>query len=225
MSNQIFYSRLINIFTLSLFMAVTPAAIADYSPGPNQKRATDKSSRSTSPRGGKECLEDRVALTVLAPQTYIGQTTSSHPTFAWFVSNSNEIEFKLFEFDSKEKLKQISTQIQKRQTSSGINKLSLPENQPGLVVGKKYIWQLTINCGLENLTQRREFMIIQMPAELSSNLSTAKDNVEKAKLYAKAGYWYDALAEALKFPNDQKSRKEVSILLQDLAQSEKPDQE
>ncbi|MDF5726753.1 MAG: DUF928 domain-containing protein [Rhizonema sp. PD38] len=216
MNTKIFDPRVITFCTLSLLLAVVPTAIAEYRPPRTQKTPTDYSKSG----GVRGCPEDKIPLTILAPQKYVGETTSVHPTFAWFVSKSYDVSFRLFEFDQngepKDLIKPVS--IQK---SSGISNYSLPENQPALIIGKKYLWQVSIRCPQGDLIQAAEFTVKQTLSTLSNQFLTRKDGLQKLDLYAEASLWYNALEEALKLTENQKE-KAVSNLLRDLALSEQP---
>ncbi len=215
MINQVLNLRVVTGCVLSLFLAVAPA-VAGYVPPRTQKPPTDYSKSG----GVRGCLEDKIPLTILAPKKYVGETTSRYPTFAWFVSNSDQVEFRLFEFEPNGEVKKMGQTVLLA-SLPGINKYSLPENQPGLAVGQKYLWQVSIRCSQSNedLIEAAEFTVIQMPSTLSSKLSTIKDGLEKIELYATAGLWYNALESALK-AEDNKQGLVVTNLLQDLAKSD-----
>ena len=217
MSNHILNSRVVTGCVLSLLLAITPEAIAGYVPPRTQKPPSDYS-KSKGVRGG--CSENKISLTILAPKKYVGETISRYPTFAWFVSNSDQVEFRLFEFVPNGEVKQMGQKVL-LPSSPGINKYSLPENQPGLAVGQKYLWQVSIRCPQSDsdLIEAAEFTVIQMPSTFSSKLSTIKDGLEKIELYATAGLWYNALESALK-AEDKKLGKVVTNLLQDLVKSD-----
>lgn len=216
MVSKISHLGLVTGYIFSLLLAVAPVAIAGYVPPRTQKPPSDYSKSG----GVRGCPQDKIALTVLAPKKYVGQTTSAHPTFTWFVSNSYPVEFRLFEFKPNGEPQEIVTPISLQ--SSGISRYSLPQNQPGLTVGQKYLWQVSIKCPQGDLIEAAEFTVVQMPS-MSNPLSTKKDGLEKVTLYAEAGLWYNALEEALKFAQDKKLGKVGANLLQDLAKSEEPD--
>lgn len=215
---KVMNSRLLSSCVLSLIVFVATAAIADYVPPPKKEPPSDYSKSG----GVRGCSQDNIPLTILAPQTYVGQTSSRYPTFAWFVSNSSQVEFRLYEFDASDRPKQIGKPILV-QSSPGITTLSLPQEQPGLSIGQKYLWQVAINCPLGDLIERAEFRVVEMPSVLSTNISTTKDGLEKAQLYAKASLWYEALGETLKLSESRKPENLSSTLLQELAKSEEPE--
>ncbi|WP_407893634.1 DUF928 domain-containing protein [Scytonema sp. NUACC26] len=132
------------------------------------------------------------------------------------------VDLRIFEFDSNNQpSKPIGEPVQSS-NSAGINKYSLPENQPGLTVGQKYLWQAAIKCPQGYLVERAEFRVVEMPSSLTKQLSVTKDGTKKADLYAEAGLWYNALDEALKLSGEKKPATIVSTLLQDLTALEAP---
>ncbi|NEO15098.1 MULTISPECIES: DUF928 domain-containing protein [unclassified Moorena] len=242
--------RLVTSCTLSLLLLFVPSAIAEYRPPdrepasdssdttarftprdrepasdssdttarftPRDRKPTSDYSRTGGPRG---CPGEAIPLTLLAPQTYVGQTASVHPTFAGFVSSSHEIEFRLFEFESNNTLKQLGSPI-KKQTQPGVFQLSLPENHPGLTVGKKYLWQIAIRCPDGAIVERAEFRVVELPTRIKSRLSTTVNSYNKVDIYAGADFWYEAFTEALKLAQPGKMGKLGSSLVEDLTKSE-----
>ncbi len=209
------------IFTLSLLLTVTPLALAKYKP-PKDQRPPGGYTSTTGSRGGCEAMGTTL-LTVLAPQAHIGQTATSHPTFAWFVPNFSSLpmEFTLYTYDSSN-VPKIAEKI-KLQTSPGIMNLSLPKDKPGLTKGQKYLWQVAILCDLNHpsndLVAKAEIEVVEMPKELTKKMPMVRDRLEMTKLFAEAGLWYDALATAMITGR----RDFVDNLLADLSELEQPE--
>lgn len=167
-------------------------------------------------------------LTVLASQNYVGRTISQHPTFAWFVprdSTSKSMQFTIYEWVPGGKPKEVRKMS--LQSSPGIMKLSpFSDSEPGLQLGKEYLWQVVIHCDPDNpsgdLVSEASIEVVGMPATVQSELNRAVNSAEKANIYAKAGLWYNALGEALKLAEPSKLGEVGSTLLNDLAQWEAP---
>lgn len=218
-------SRLVTSCVLSLSMAVTPPALAEYKPPPDQRPPSGYTT-STGPRGGCEG-SGGTSLTVLAPQKHVGQTASVHPTFAWFVPDSKPLpmEFALYKYgpDSRPKL----AHKLELKSSPGIMKLSFPKDKPALAVGQRYLWQVAILCDpnhpSSDLVAKAEIEVVEMPPTLKRALSTRMDRHEIIDLYAKAGLWYDALSEALETAENSRLGEVASTLLEDLAKLEEPE--
>ncbi|MBW4614062.1 MAG: DUF928 domain-containing protein [Desmonostoc vinosum HA7617-LM4] len=209
--------KLTTSFFLCLYLVFTPATIASFAPT-NRKPASDHS-RTGGTRG---CEVDKIPLTLLAPKTYIGTTASLRPTFVGFVSTSKQIRFKIFEFNSKNQPQQLGDTVEKN-VSPGVFQLSLTENQPELIVGRKYLWMVALDCpnsSKTKLVEKAEFIVVEMPSTLKTQLSTAVNSLQKANIYAKADLWYEALAEALKSTTIGKLGQVGLSLVQDLAKSE-----
>jgi Domain of Unknown Function (DUF928) len=219
--------KVIILFTLSLLLTIAPVAIATgaapdgriagYVPPPNQEPPSDQS-KSTGIRG---CP----SITVLAPKTHIGQTVSTQPTFAWFISNANEQDarysstarFKIAELAANSQFIELADPIE-LPIVPGIMKLSL--EQLTLNVGQKYVWQVSVRCPDGSVVQRAEIKVVEIPSSLKRNLTTTKDSSQKADLYAKAGVWYDAIASALEVAQNGKLGQLGSNLVLSLARVE-----
>lgn len=216
-------SRLVTSCVTTLLLSVPQAALAGYAPPPDQRPPSGQTT-SSGTRGGCSGSEG-LPLTVLAPQKHVGQTASVHPTFAWFVPISIPMEFTLHEYGSDAKLKVVHKIS--LQSSPGIMKLSLPEDKPGLVRGKRYLWQVAILCDRnhpsKDLVANAEIEVVETPPALKRQLSTTMDRLEIANLYARAGLWYEALREALGSAEDSRLGEAASSLLEDLAKLEEPE--
>lgn len=215
-----FFNTKLAASTLSLLLAFTPLALAKYKP-PQGQRPPGGYTSTTGSRGGCEDMGNTL-LTVLAPQAHIGQTATSHPTFAWFVPNFSSLpmEFTLYTYDSSN-VPKIAEKI-KLQTSPGIMSLSLAKDKPGLTKGQRYLWQVAILCDLNHpsndLVAKAEIELVEIPKELIKQRPMVRDRLKMTKLLAEAGLWYDALAEAMAVGRQDF----VYDLLEDLANLEQP---
>ncbi|MEW5856357.1 MAG: DUF928 domain-containing protein, partial [Cyanobacteriota bacterium] len=217
--------KLVTSCALSLALIVTPAALANYAPGDQKPAPPDRRSDGGTTRG---CSGGDMPLTVLASQNYVGRTISRHPTFAWFVphdSASKAMQFTIYEWVPGGKPKEVHKMS--LQSSPGIMKLSpFSDRELGLQPGKEYLWQVVIHCDPDNpsgdLVSGASIEVVGMPATVQNELNGAVNIDEKANIYAKAGLWYNALAEALKLAEPSKLGTVGSTLLNDCAQWEAP---
>ncbi len=217
------YIGQIIISILSLWLIGTSAVLAAYLPPSNQKPAP-KTTRSDSgtTRG---CRGNELPPTVLASRKFIGQTTSTHPTFAWFVADAQPVEIKFTIYEvSFERIPQAVYHTS-LQSSPGVMILSpWSKNKPGLEFGKTYFWQVVIICDPSSpssaLFDRAHLEVVPPSAQLQKNLDKASSSNQKVERYAEAGIWYDALAEALKLAPFSKLGEIGANLLQSLANSE-----
>lgn len=163
-----------------------------------------------------------IGLTALAPKSHIGQTVSSHPTFAWFVQDTKPypLAFQLYETGTSDRRLVYETELQ---SQPGIMHFTLPQQQPGLQVGKRYLWQVVMVCNpnrpADSSVAETELMVVELPAALKSQLAT-RDRASRVNRYAAAGFWYDAMAEALQIAESQQNKTLTIALLQDLASLE-----
>ncbi len=185
---------------VSIVSLATSVALADYVPpsdshpyGPTPPLGTRTGSCGKASRG---------KLAALAPLSHVGQTTATHPTFVWYVpdAESYPISLWLYGYDGNGKpipLRQIGS----LQSKQGIMHYQLPLDQAGLSSGQNYLWEVTLVCkssGDHNVQLlRTNIAVVAMPATLQASLAKMSDHLQRASLYAKAGFWYDALAETL----------------------------
>ncbi|BAZ69928.1 MAG: DUF928 domain-containing protein [Pelatocladus maniniholoensis HA4357-MV3] len=224
--HKVFNPKVLTICALTIPFSFSQVTLAAYKPPPDQKPPSGYTESSGT--RGRCKASDADSLTLLAPVTHIGQTTSTHPTFAWFVSNHQRVllEFSIYELSSNEQLK--LTYKSRLQSSPGIMKVSVPETLPGLALGKNYLWQVEILCDFNhpsrNLLATADIAIVPIPGSLQDALYRKRDRTQRASLYAEAGMWYDALGEALANSSDGQLGKLAINLLKDLANLEKSPQ-
>lgn len=219
MKNRFLKSSLPISCILSSIFAFTPISLADYIPDKSQEPASDKSVN-----GGRRgvCPELKIPLTILASKNYVGYTASSRPSFGFFIDNSNVVEFRLYEFGDDGKLKKQIGQTIEEKFLPGIRKISPLKNMPELKVGRKYLWQLTIECSKGDFIQSAEFRVKDISPELRAKLNNTEDKAKKLDLYATNGLWYDAFTVAQQMnSNNLSSIQPVVGLLKDLVKWEK----
>ena len=187
------------------WLMLISTAKADYVPPPDAA-APVSAPTITGRRGG--CLGSQAAqLTALAPYGHLGQTISTHPTFSWYVPDSQSlpIEFHLEEYSDQGDRRRIK-HIELHSTP-GIMSLSLPEDQPGLVVGQQYRWQVVLFCRpnypSSALVAKAEIERVNTPSTLKPKLTIAQDSIQRAQVLAESGFWYDAFAELQERPTSQ----------------------
>jgi Domain of Unknown Function (DUF928) len=184
---------------LSLVMA--PVALAAYQP---PRRLTPPRTQTTSAgvRVG-ECAKSPIALT---PQSHIGQTTSTHPTFAWQIPDAKAypVEFRLYRYGVNDQ-KEFITQVNFDKSLQGIMTWKVPESEAGLDVESRYYWQVAIICKANDPSQDiyddGELEVVTLSDQLKNQLNNNVDLIEQADLYARAGLWYDALAIVVGSPD------------------------
>ncbi|WP_058995794.1 DUF928 domain-containing protein [Leptolyngbya sp. NIES-2104] len=219
---QWFHSRNIKsvIGCTLIGLIATPTVLAAYAPGNQKPAPKNRRSNAGTTRG---CSGGELALTALASRNYIGRSTSQQPTFAWYVprdSANRAMKFIVYEQVPSAKPKAIRELS--LQSSPGVMRLS-PDNLK-LQLGKTYLWQVIIQCDPDNpsgdLVSEGNLEIVAVPPAVQSKLNQATNQAEKVNIYAEAGFWYDALGEALKQAEASKLGTSGASLLNDLAQAE-----
>ncbi|HAA30849.1 MAG TPA: hypothetical protein DCE56_28080 [Cyanobacteria bacterium UBA8553] len=186
-----------------------------------------RTSQGAGSRGGCEQssipAEDLVTL-LIPSKDYIGQTTSSHPSFFWYLSESVSVPMQFTLRESG-----VSKPLYQKQLDSprpGIIQLEIPKDRNGLVPGKSYGWSVTLVCNAKRPSVNPFFYswIERVPTTpaLEQKLAMANPNSnalnqmrlsekssgdrhsllktmrERASIYAQAGLWFDALASLSK---------------------------
>lgn len=210
---------------LLLSLVIAPTVLASYKPPKDSKPSGQSGGLLTRGLCDGAAKGDKAqgALTALAPLGHTGQTTATHPTFTWYVpeNQSYPIEFVLYSYVSNRKLIPLEQSRVKLQSKQGIMQYSLPASQTGLSVGQNYLWQVALLCNPSSPDKdqvlRTDVEVVATPATLPAALAKTADHSQRANLYAEAGFWYDALAEALA---DTKTRLVTIALLEDLVKLE-----
>ncbi|MCU0549600.1 MAG: DUF928 domain-containing protein [Leptolyngbya sp. Prado105] len=178
----------------SLSVSLTTPLLAQIEPPPNSPAPVSTTSGGTRP--SQACLKSipktTQRLIALNPDQAISFTQSERPTlFVYLPRNeARYLELSLFN-DQQQGLYQTTLSTQNQ---SGLIGLLLPSDAPKLVKGKNYYWTVAVVC---NVNDRTEDQIIggwiqyrELPKANSRLLP-----VERIKLYAKQGFWYDAFRE------------------------------
>ena len=231
LSSQLYKTLLLSCLLLPTALPVAPIAAAPARNSINAKiqftprrpSAPRSPTTTTGVRGGCSQKTD-ATVTLFAPKTFVGETSSTHPTFVWFVpdAQSYSIEFRIYQYgaDDKQQIVQQAT----FQSSAGIMQWTLPSDQPGLASGQRYRWQVICLCDpnypSSALVDDAEFEVVPMPSNLTQTLAMASDPAAKASLYASAGLWYDAIAQTLISPSDPGLKQTRLDLLRSLAEQE-----
>ena len=208
--------KLLTSGILICWLTLTSTTRANYVP-PSDASAPTSAPTITGRRGGC-CGNEITNLTALAPHSHVGQTISTHPTFSWYVPDSESLpmEFHLEEYNDQGDRHRI--QKIELQSTPGIMSLSLPETLPGLEVGRRYRWQVVLLCRpnypSRALVAGAEIELVETPSTLKTGLATVHDRTQRAHLFTESGFWYDAFAELQGANNSQVA------LLEDLSSLE-----
>jgi len=151
---------------------------------------------------------DLPLLTVLAPEDG-AKTLSSRPTFYWYIAPQNNetttsttipqtdngkssVKVTFLLRDGAGRSAKSVFVAEGKAEGSGLYKFTLPENAPELVKGKLQRWQIRLQESGGQVDVSAPIRRDDDPVVLNA-LSSAKNDLEKARVYAKNAYWYDAI--------------------------------
>ncbi|MGI0484016.1 DUF928 domain-containing protein [Pantanalinema rosaneae CENA516] len=171
-------------------------AIASFDPPPEQGSPAGTAGGGSRP-AQSACFPQTShlsGLTALSPTAYVGLTTRDRPTVHIYLPATTAQMAELSLFDAQGRgIYQTTVPISSTDT---LVRFSFPSTAPILSADQPYYWAVALIC---NPNQRTDDWIIggwirqQTPDPwLQRQLATAS-GVEQVKLYAEAGFWYDAL--------------------------------
>jgi Domain of Unknown Function (DUF928) len=166
------------------------------------------------------------------PQQPWGLTTSDRTTIWFDIPTGIKDEGTLIEWrlrDAKGKtLYRTSGKVGK--TEKGVISISTPATMP--LANATYQWDLAIFCQSGNsssveaegdapLIRKGALQRVAMPAALQKELTSAKTPLDRAKGYAKYGFWYDALTTVGEQLRSSPNNAELRAVWNDLLRQQK----
>lgn len=181
-----------------------------------------RGSRPGGTRGG--CPASPAAFQVLLFQQQEGQVISGQPPFFWYMSASTTIPARFMLVDLQDSRTVVEQLIEA--PKAGFLRTTLPENVE-LLPGRKYLWSITLVCNStrpsQNLVAQGQIQRVPVPSDLARQLATATSDRQRAQIYAKQGFWYDALAAIAAAqdanPQDPSIQEEKLALLERMGQT------
>lgn len=171
--------------------------------------------------------DSNLTLLALAPRDHVGKTALSHPTFVWYVPDTDEffVEFRLYELKkSGSAPDEFEEVIEVPMVSTpGTMTFTLPPEHPGLKPGGDYVWQVKMICdendtSAHTLAQADLSVISQVEGTtLNSGIADPGEAVDR---YAQAGLWYDAIGLTALLPENEGLQGRQANLLRALAEVE-----
>jgi len=139
-----------------------------------------------------KCLQGKLPLTALIPESQLGLTTVADPTLFFYVPQTTAPALELIVQNENDQ--EIYKQKYKPTNKAGIISLNLPVNS--LAVNKQYKWKFSVICNPAEPSQNKFVAgliqrVIPDP-KLAKQLQQATKQ-ERAVLYAAAGIWHDTL--------------------------------
>ncbi len=188
-----------------------------------QCEATQVRSRVNTPRR----LEQ--SLVALMPPNNAGLTTTTQPTFLFYVpaTSAQTAEFVLDDgraaTGKPTEIVRIQVQLPK---TPGIVILKLPEKTPTLAANQDYFWAFALICGrgsIQDPLVSGRIRRIQLEPELANRLQSSPP-LEQVRLYAASGIWHEAVAGLAVLrqtkPDDPEFVKAWQTLLQSVGLSD-----
>jgi len=132
----------------------------------------------------------------LAPEDG-GRTASERPTFYWYLPANSNFPYKtIFELrDPSDRDGNVVFRTEGVAAKNGLYKVTLPQTSPSLKPEKIYTWHLRLrgSNASSNIQSIGSIMLSNTDAEIQKEISQATTSLEKAKVYSRYGYWFDAL--------------------------------
>jgi Domain of Unknown Function (DUF928) len=159
---------------------------------------------------GSQCGAETVYMP-LVPKDEIGLTVEANPTVLVYVpeAKTRQIVLTLFSRNGTTETQVGESVTFKTSGNSGIISVNLPATPDnGLKVDKLYRWEMEIECNPDepsaNLTIGGWVQRVPKTGDLA-NLNTNSTPTD----YANNGIWYDAVASAAKFRNEQPDNPKI----------------
>ena len=206
---------------LAILLQQASPGLAQYQ-RPGDARPTNRQGTTTTgTRGDGQLIQ-------LTPKSHIGLSTSSHPTFSWFVAEGTLLpgELQLYERSTDGRYSRVLETPHQFVSEPGFMSFTLPNELPGLKPNTTYSWQLVLrNREFPNdiVIQTRseieildEGTIIREPLDspLTETPLTETSLTETIERLSRSGLWYDALALTLSLPAAESHSHRNSLLIE-----------
>ncbi|MBU7586267.1 MAG: DUF928 domain-containing protein [Nostoc sp. TH1S01] len=173
---------------------------------PNERTTPPEQNNNPAPvQVTNQCLQGKIPLTALIPESQLGLTTISNPSLFFYVPQTSAPELELVVQNETEQ--EVYTQKYKPNDKAGIISIRLPVNS--LAVNKQYKWKFSVICNPTDKSQNQ--VVAGLVQRVLPDIKLVKKlqqatRQERAVLYAAAGIWQDALATVAQrrylFPNN-----------------------
>lgn len=178
--------------------------------------------RSAGTRGN--CFQAGQFLIPLTPTDKEAQrTTAEHPTFFFYIPQTSvPVQALEFVLQDDENSDPLYKETFKPAGQTGIVSVSLPANQPSLQIGKEYTWTFSMICDSRNRDKDSyiEGKIVRSQDEnLSLQLKQPSTDLDRAVLFATAGFWEDSLRTLANLRRQRPNDPEVQKYWEDLLNS------
>lgn len=219
---------LLPLFIGLALLPLTPAESVTFKPKGRPQKTAGGASRGICLQPGvlpQQRTTPQRLFTALIPPTKGELTASAYPTVMVKILESKTLkaEFTLWDEDGKG-IYQTTLALP---DNPGIMSFKLPTAAGELAIGKQYKWTVAVIC---NPADRQRDVVLQggwervkVSSALSSQLAAAQP-LQKAKVYAQNGFWYDTVATLAELkrsrPEDPRIASEWLELLQSVGLTE-----
>jgi len=184
-------------------------------------------------RSAGASVESLLPITLLVPGDG-AKTLASRPTFYWYmapptaaptdsttvpqIDSKGDFKVRFYLRDGNKVYSKSVFEAEGKSQESGLYKFTLPENAPELTKGQVQRWQIRWQTN-DGGTASNTIALIRRDddPEVLKAIADAKNDLEKARIYAKSAYWYDAIDAYTcwlsKNPKDDVARAERLNLL------------
>ena len=167
-------------------------------------------------------------LTLLTPTQHVGRTSIDAPTLAWFMPAGAPYRYRVDLFTLETGEPERVERIDGTATRDGIVQITVPTAALTPNPEGRYVWQVAIACDPErprfNQVAYAIVDVVAVPTTMATELAAAVTTSERATLYARNGFWYDALREALATSELADSQESIANLLSTLSTFERDPQ-
>ncbi|MDY7014357.1 MAG: DUF928 domain-containing protein [Cyanobacteriota bacterium] len=214
---------------------LTPAALANSETSAKSLFALPVNSkpRRSQGSGSRGCHQgDLAEVTLLIPSEEVaGQTVSGRPSLFLYLPKSVSVPIKVTLSLPHQALPQESVLIYETQIEApeaGIIKLELPADGPALSDDEIYMWAASLICNEKRPSANPFYNSwierVPMTSALEEALTDVTSARDRARIYAEAGAWYDALATLynaqMENPDDIDIQNDLNALLVDVGLTE-----
>lgn len=175
--------------------------------------------------GGTRGENQTFLLSVLAPD-HTGLTSQTQPAFYWFLNKPITTGI-VFTLRDNEQIKPLVEAELRPPFQAGIHQVKLGDFNVELQPGKAYRWYVSLVVDPER--RSKDVLAggfierVDLPADAASTLARTESS-DRGRVYAEAGYWYDAIATLSEqintAPPDSTLRVQRALLLQQVGLSE-----
>lgn len=210
-------------FSISLAGAVTPNNVssvsglnsASFEPPPRKDAPRSGTAGGGSRTDSLACASSiqtkTKTLTALSPGKHVGLSHNRRPVLFVYLPKTNAQVAELSLFDAKMNgIYQTNISVA---NNKGFIAIQLPDSAPSLVKNQPYYWSFALTC---NPNDRTEDLVVGGWVEyrqLSQNLLwelIKASKVERVSLYARNGYWYDAVATIIELQQKEPQNEAIA---------------